>query len=242
MPERAISPVDRWKARLRITTRLAASPFCLGSLNRLATLHGTDKNNAHFYTQHYAFHFAKLRFRPLILLEVGIGGYNWPQLGGDSLRLWRSYFPFASINGIDIYNKQFHQNRWLGIHTFQGSQDDPAFLADVIRQIGRPHIIIDDGSHEPTQTIRTFELLFPHLRRGGIYVIEDLQTSYWTNASSRSIENLKKLIDGLNHTEQPDWQRTQLGFETEIRALHFYHNLCFINKDLNQDPSVFTGT
>lgn len=238
---RRIEASDRWKARLRIGGRLLSAPLSLGSLDQLATLQGTDKNNAHYYTPHYNFHFRHLRWRPLTLLEIGVGGYDWPQLGGDSLRMWRCYFPLASINGVDIYDKSFHQNRWLGIRTFQGSQDDPDFLEGVIRRIGRPHIIIDDGSHEPTQTMRTFELLFPSLRRGGVYVIEDLQTSYWPEASSRSIEALKQLIDGLNHTEQPDWQPTRNGFETQIRSMHFYHNLCFIHKDTNKDPSNIPG-
>jgi hypothetical protein len=234
---RVIQPKDRIKARLRIAAQLAASPLCLGSLSKMAIHYGTDKNGAHYYTQHYESHFASYRWKPVTVLEIGIGGYDWPHLGGDSLRLWRSYFPFGSINGIDIYDKKFHQNCLLGIRTFQGSQDDPEFLAGVIERIGNPHIIIDDGSHEPTQTMRTFELLFPYLRVGGMYVIEDLQTSYFPGASMSSVDALKSLIDGLNHVEQPDWLPTSLGFEKLIRSIHFYHNICFIAKDHNVDRS-----
>ena len=78
------------------------------NLRRLAQIYGSDKWAVHWYCQHYERHFAGLRTKKLTLLEIGIGGYKDPHAGGRSLRMWRRYFPYAAIFGIDIYDKKPH--------------------------------------------------------------------------------------------------------------------------------------
>lgn len=55
------------------------------------------------------------------------------------------------------------------------SQDDEAALAEHIRRLeNRPiDLIIDDASHMLNLSIATFEILFPHVRKGGVYILED---------------------------------------------------------------------
>jgi hypothetical protein len=36
------------------------------------------------------------------MLEIGVGGYDSPISGGESLRMWKTYFPFAKIFALDI--------------------------------------------------------------------------------------------------------------------------------------------
>ena len=76
-------------------------------LSLLAIQHGTDKAADHWYTPHYDQRFNGLREEPVHLLEIGIGGYKDPEIGGESLRMWRDYFthPDAVIVGLDIYAK-----------------------------------------------------------------------------------------------------------------------------------------
>ena len=108
----------------------------------LSIISGSDKNTAHLYTQHYAKHFARYRSEPIKLLEIGIGGYNDTASGGNSLRMWRTYFSRGMIYGIDIFDKRAHDER--RIKTFCGSQADYNFLADVAAITGRLDIVIDD--------------------------------------------------------------------------------------------------
>ncbi len=90
------------------------------------------------------------------------------------------------IFGIDLYDKpQCDEPR---IKTFRGSQADPEFLRWAIDQIGTPDIIIDDGSHMNKHILVSFENLFPAVADNGIYVIEDLQTSYWHNFGRTSTD------------------------------------------------------
>jgi demethylmacrocin O-methyltransferase len=213
------------------------------NLRALALLNGTDKWGNHWYARHYETHFAPLRLKRLKILEIGIGGYEDPEAGGASLRMWRTYFPRSTIFGIDIYEKSLHDER--RIKTFRGSQVDEHFLRTVLHEIGPVDIIIDDGSHINEHVIRTFELLFPHLRDAGMYVIEDTQTSYWSSAggSSKELNSttttmgfLKKLIDGLNHAEfEHDYEPT--FYDKNVVAMYFYHNLVFIRKGPNTEEA-----
>ena len=220
------------------------SHFYRGNLRRLAQIYGSDKWGSHWYCQQYEKHFAHLRKKHITLLEIGIGGYEDPKSGGRSLRMWRTYFPHGQIYGIDIADKSPHNGR--RIHTFQGDQTDDKFLRQVIAEIGRPDIIIDDGSHINSHVITTFRILFPLLADDGIYAVEDTQTSYWPefggsseefNLATTSMSFLKGLADGLNHVEYKRPGFTPSYFDKWIVSMHFYHSLVFVCKGLNDEAS-----
>jgi hypothetical protein len=148
------------------------------NLTVLGILFGTDKAWwGHNYTPHYMTHLRKYKYKKINLLEIGIGGYEDANKGGNSLRMWKYYFPFGRIFGIDIFDKSSLQER--RIKTFTGSQIDKYFLNETLNKIGTVDVIIDDGSHINKHVIETFKLLFPVLKDGGIYVVEDTQTAYW---------------------------------------------------------------
>lgn len=214
------------------------------NLDEIGRIYETDKIIGHYYTQHYYSHFKKMRYKKINLLEIGVGGYKNPKSGGDSLRMWKTYFPFAQIYGIDIYDKKLLEEKRIKI--FQGSQIDSKFLDDVYKSAKSFDIIIDDGSHINEHVIETFKILFPKLNNGGVYVIEDTQTSYWEEfgGSSKDLKNektmmnfFKQLTDGLNHKEFKIDNYEAGYFDKKIIAIHFYHNLIFIFKGNNDEVS-----
>jgi hypothetical protein len=155
-------------------------------LNLLAVVLKTDKWGHHFYTEHYKTHFEKLRNKPIKLLEIGVGGYDHPQQGAGSLRMWKRYFNKGQIYALDIYDKsQLEESR---IKIFKGSQNDLDFLQEVVDQTGKFDLIIDDGSHMNQDVLTSFDFLFSQLKEGGIYVVEDTQTSYWPEYGGDSLE------------------------------------------------------
>lgn len=207
------------------------------NLNKLALIHKTDKWGNHFYTQHYQEHFRYLRKRKLNILEIGAGGYENPLSGGNSLRMWKHYFPKSAIYSIDICEKIRLQEKRIKI--FKGSQADGDFLKDIFNKIGSLDIVIDDGSHINEHIITSFKILFPLLNNGGIYVIEDTQTSYWTdyggdsenlNNPSTAMNFFKTLSDCVNYQEFKIPGYKPSYFDKNIASLHFYHNLIFIYK------------
>lgn len=222
------------------------SIFYMFNLDKLALIHGTDKNGYHFYTQHYQKHFKSFKFKKFNLLEIGVGGYYNPLSGGNSLRMWKSYFPFAEIFSLDIYDKSFLQEKRIKI--YKGSQIDYDFLQSICDEAGLFDIIIDDGSHINEHVIRSFEFLFPKLNIGGIYVIEDTQTSYWEDygGSSKDFNSkgtiyhyFKSLIDSLNHEEFVLDNYEKSYYDKHIISMHFYHNMIFIYKGENNEPSNY---
>ena len=209
-------------------------------LNLLAKVYRTDKNGAHFYTPNYKTHLQKYRSKRINLLEIGVGGYHYPDAGGNSLRMWKRYFPFGKIFSLDIHDKSALQERRIKI--FKGSQVDKDFLETVTDAMGTIDIIIDDGSHINEHVIETFKLLFPKLKDGGIYIVEDTQTSYWKEYGGESddlnkpgtmMNFFKSLTDSLNYGdfEIDDYEPSY--YDKKIISMHFYHNMVFIYKGDN---------
>lgn len=226
----------RWRS---LRDRFAARDLCT-----LATWHGTDKWNTHWYAQHYDRHFRDFRQKPVKLLEIGVGGYDDPLDGGQSLRMWKSYFPRGQITGIDLHDKsKLVEPR---IRVFQGSQADAEFLHRVAETAGPFDIVIDDGSHVNEHVLASFEVLFPRLAEGGLYAIEDAQTSYWpgkhggcTDLASTftTMGRMKQCVDGLNYEEFLDPAYESSYYDRNIVGMHFYHNLVIINKGRNCEGS-----
>lgn len=110
-----------------------------------------------------------------VILEIGV------QLGG-SCEMWREYFGRAThIFGIDI-NPEARRQEDIVTRVFIGDQQDRNFLRGVLREIGTPDVVIDDGGHSANQQITAFEELYPALSERGLYFVEDTHTSLWRGA------------------------------------------------------------
>ena len=145
------------------------------------------------YTAFYQQYFANLE--PKMLFEIGV-------LKGDSLRAWQDIFPICKVIGIDINPLCKSEN--LDLNIYIGNQKDITLLSKIINEEGLPDIIIDDGGHKRSEQIETFKFIFPKLKIGSIYIIEDLQTNYlnqWKDQKLSTIEYLKSLIDFKEHSE-----------------------------------------
>lgn len=103
------------------------------------------------------------------LCEIGIED-------GNSLKMWLDYCPRATIYGLDI-KKEIFRDR---VSIYRGDQSKVEDLLYLKKNIGNDvDVILDDGSHIPEHQILSFETLFSSLKPGGVYIIEDIETSYW---------------------------------------------------------------
>jgi hypothetical protein len=175
----------------------------------------TDKYWVHGYTKWYDRHFNHLRNEKLKILEIGV-------FRGASLLLWKEAFPKSKVYGIDkntaIWKELLHGKK--DIKVFVGQQQDKKFLKEQVIPNAPFDIIIDDGSHWPKQQLATFEALWPHIKSGGFFVIEDLHGNYWDKMKGQNrimTERIKKVVDEVNDG-------------TEIRSLTSYYNITFIEK------------
>ncbi|WP_414170153.1 class I SAM-dependent methyltransferase [Streptoverticillium reticulum] len=214
------------------------------SLNELAVRYGSDKWSViHWFTPHYDRHLRDLRNEPVRVLEIGIGGYAEADSGGESLQMWKRYFPRGLVLGVDIVEK--HGLDAARLRTVRGDQSDRAFLASIAEQHGPFDVIIDDGSHVNEHVLATFDALFPHLRSGGFYVVEDLWTAYCPGfgGDDENLDNpgtslglLKGIIDRIHHEERDGADPDHVARNTV--GLHVYHNIAFIQKGVNAEGRI----
>lgn len=144
------------------------------TLDELGMSEGTTKSSLRMdYLRHYEEMLSAYRDQELNLIEMGVQN-------GGSLPIWEAFFSKAVIVGIDINEKSKRYATQRSIVEI-GSQADPQFLARVAGAHS-PTIVVDDGSHRADYTIFSFETLFPLLRPGGCYVIEDLFLHFGASA------------------------------------------------------------
>lgn len=207
------------------------------TLAELAIKYKSDKHGHHDYCNTYEQYFAPLKNEVFTFIELGIGGYEYPDRGGAGLKMWYDYFPNARIVGVDKFIKKGLSNDRTAI--YQGSQADPQLfngIDGIIDIEGRPRIVIDDASHMNGLTIQSFELLFPQLQDGGIYVVEDIESSWWEEHdfdgcrnredmhAPTTINYFRKLLNEVSskYNGEPE----KFG----IKSVHFYSNLIIILK------------
>jgi hypothetical protein len=225
---------------------IAACSSAPVSLDELAVAYGSDKwGGLHWYTPHYEAHLGAMRYDPVKVLEIGIGGYHYEDVGGQSLYMWQRYFPRGLVYGLDIYAKP----GVVGprIRTIQGDQSDAGFLRELGAEHGPFDVVVDDGSHVNEHVRTGFEALFEHVRPGGYYVIEDLQTSYWPalggepppGSSRTTVGLLKELLDGVHVSEYTAGDDVVAPPTTPSRVC-VYHNLALLQKGLAHERGIPT--
>jgi hypothetical protein len=221
------------------------------SFEKVFHLNGSDKHidGNHRYGPHYDLFFKPYKWRKIKLLEIGIGGYA-KLTGGRSINAWRWYFPFCNVVACDIEDKSALRNSAVDI--YQIDQFNESDLLRVVANEGSFDIIVDDGSHINAHQVFTFNKLFGSLKDGGIYVIEDIQTSYWPNSGGHHIgddgyscmDYFLEMANYLNACEflSKDRARKDLNDLAEsISTISFHHNLIFIKKDTAKKTSNLVG-
>jgi hypothetical protein len=144
------------------------------SIHDLKTKHNADKPPQ--YLDLYSKYLTDMRGSARAVLELGV------QSGG-SLKMWREFFPEATVIGVDIEDCR-HLFDDKSIIFFQGRQEDPSLFAHIFRSthIDKFDVIVDDASHFGLYAKKSFDLLFDdHLSPGGFYIIEDWGTGYWAD-------------------------------------------------------------
>lgn len=168
------------------------------------------------------------------VLEIGVAH-------GGSLVTWRRFFGESSVVcGLELVPKELNF-RDPQIRIVTGSQTDVKSLNAAVDTLPNLHLVIDDGSHMSSHQKRSFEVLWPKLAYGGLYVVEDLHTAYWKKyeggifrrRKSSFIDYAKRLVD-LQHSHYSS--RRVSSFEKEqicdsVFSTSFYDSVVVIRKE-----------
>lgn len=177
----------------------------------------------------YDSYFKHYKDKEINILEIGVDK-------GKSLKLWRSYFTKAKICGIDISEMNF---KIEGVELITADQTNIKSLKKICEKYKSFDIIIDDGSHVSKHIITSFSFLFDYLTVGGLYAVEDLQTSYFPRyggsrinlkKKNTALNFLKSLADSINfeHNDKPFYKKKK--FDGLIEYVHFYQNIAILKK------------
>ncbi len=205
-------------------------------LDRLANKYRTDKGslyyNAHGYAAVYEHYLRDRRHADLHILELGLLRHDaqakspgGPYDDTPSLKMWREYCPNARIVGFDIAD--FSASPPLpGVHVLRGDMGKPEDIRRLIDQCGGAFdIIIDDGSHASHHQQIALGELFPHLKPGGYYFIEDLQYQppQWEPADAVKTRDLLLAMSRGSPTSSPYVPEQQWLYVAEhADSLRFY--------------------
>ncbi|KAH7028054.1 uncharacterized protein B0I36DRAFT_146617 [Microdochium trichocladiopsis] len=224
-------------------TKFARQPSFL----EIATKHGTDKVTDHQYQYMYEKHLSPIRNqKKLKMLEIGLG-CNMNYGPGASYYTWLEYFPH-----VDLYYLEYDAacaQKWgaktSGATIYTGDQADPDVLSEVISKSGGEFdIIVDDGGHTMKQQQTSLEHLWKAVKPGGIYFVEDLQTSFWTQyggdptgGKDPKIPTMLKFIyEMIDDRMAPDGDK-HLELTADLRGVECQREVCaFFKKGGEDEP------
>ena len=177
----------------------------------------------------YSNYFKDYKDKEINILEIGIDK-------GESLKIWRKYFTRAKICGIDIIDIKFQIE---GVDLIKADQTDKKALKEICDKYRGFDIIIDDGGHYSKQIVISLDFLFDYLKDNGLYIIEDLQTSYFSRfggsrfnlkKKTTSMNYLKSITDSINyeHNDKPFYKTKK--FDGQVKFIHFFQNVAIIKK------------
>jgi cephalosporin hydroxylase len=131
-----------------------------------------DKGTVHSYIEVYEELLAPYRKTAHNILEIGL-------MSGESLRMWDEYFK-GEVFGIDCSIKPIDGKADLtkaiedGLYISIGDATNPWDIERYYKGL-KFDVIIDDGSHNIEDQLKSFHILKRYLAFGGIYIIEDIQ-------------------------------------------------------------------
>ncbi|UJR38307.1 hypothetical protein I4U23_030977 [Adineta vaga] len=195
----------------------------------------TDKVFIHHYERLYEKYLSQYRDTSVRLLEIGLG-CDMVQAIGASALTWREYLGYKAeihILEIDIEcGEKWYSTigKQMNISMHYGNQENIAFLEHFKSQMKKFDIIIDDGGHTMNQQRISLTFLSPLVLAGGLYIIEDLETSYrrvyggqYLN-SSTTIGMIKMFVDDI----QSDMPIKTIPVSARIFSFEVGDGICFL--------------
>jgi hypothetical protein len=176
------------------------------------------------------------------MLEIGTQN-------GGSLELWKKFFhDNADIHGIDVDPKCTRLSFADGITFHLVKPNSIESLYEAISDL-MFDIVLDDGSHISKDCIQYFNALWPRVKPGGLYVIEDLHASYWPEygGSPRqvkppsTIEYLKYIVDAL-HLDYVRQEKPPLmeSWNRSVANISFFDSIACIEKYAHPKTKEFS--
>ena len=162
--------------------------------------------------------------QPVTFIEIGV-------LDGGSLFMWRDFLGnSARIIGIDM-NPAAVKWREYGFEIFIGNQSNPNFWDELYGKVGSIDVLLDDGGHRNDQQLVTTLCSLPHIRDGGLIIVEDTQTSFMKFESFKKftfVNILKSKIE-LLYSRSSDLNLKENLYSKCVHSIQFFESICVLH-------------
>ncbi len=221
--------------------------FSENSLDELFHFYGSDKSNifkrsqtkGHGYSKFYSNQLKEFKNKKINILEIG-------SYAGASAAAFAKYFSNANIFCFDVNISNFkYQSK--NIFVYGVDINNKKKVKEILNDIFEKNkfsffdLIIDDGSHNLSDMLLSFNLFFHYLNNEGIFVIEDFKHPNYYQYN-RNINHI--LIDEfLNNLENKKLfnssivsQENQKYLMNVIKKIDIYKgnlknsDICFVKK------------
>jgi hypothetical protein len=194
------------------------------------------------YWRIYDSYFPKARAKSFDLVELRV-------FTGESLKIIGTHFFNARILGLDRDLKTIDFSQFPNLFYQRCDQSDAEAIRAIVTKFSRaPDIIIDDASHLGGPTLASFNALFPLLRQGGLYCIEDWATGYWKDWEDGSPLEHREAKNGKGK-RFPSHDFGLVGvvkslvdrIGSEIEAIYFHKWVVILKKSDTSNTSRWIG-
>ncbi|MCY4180846.1 MAG: hypothetical protein OXD48_11355 [Litoreibacter sp.] len=192
------------------------------NLTDIADELGLDQGSQkHRFTELYQLLFLPMRARKLHMILLGLGQEQDAEAGiSPTLPMWLRYLPKAQITAIDERNFASVNDPRIATHLCDFETHE--VIEHLAQKLEPADIILDDASHLSHHQQHGFLALFPKLKSGGIYVIEDLRFQPKARETSR-------------------YPKTAHLFQTFLREGSFAHPEAPVTEALNDMRHEISG-
>ena len=218
------------------------------SLDELFYFYGSDKSNifkkkdtkGHGYSKFYSNQLKDLKNKQINILEIG-------SFGGASAAAFVKYFPNANIFCFDVNISNFeYESKNIFVHgvDINNKKKVNKILNNIFEKNKFSHfdLIIDDGSHNLSDILFSFNFFFNYLEKNGFFIIEDFKhpNYYQYNRNINHIlvdEVLKNLENKKFFSSSIINQENQKYLMNFIEEIDVYKgnlkdsDICFVKKN-----------
>ena len=128
------------------------------------------------YLRHYDHNISSLRHEPALLIEMGIG---YGDGAGSSIDMWEEYFTHRRMRIVAAGMEARHLSRAGDRVAIEvGDYGSAEFFETLGSKYANADLVIDDASHYWIDQIAALRGLFKYIKPGGLYIIEDIGTSF----------------------------------------------------------------
>lgn len=190
------------------------------------------------------------KLSPRSVVEIGT-------FQGESTKIFARGLPEAKILSLDLHMRPIDFSAYPNVAYAQADQRKPdQLIAKLIQYFPEGiDLVIEDASHIGLLSKLTFDAVFPLLRSGGAYFIEDWGTGYWDSWLDGSrfeyVRNepyagnipkrfpshdfgmvgfVKSLVDLTHESAIKNRQEDESKFSSRVSVLEFGEGICMLLK------------